>query len=96
MTAVDESVRTSSRTTLLGAVGLIMLPPFVFGGLVTGLWLSYLLIHTVGFVGAWAVCAAALLIVRLVVKRGRGMRSHGARGFTRAALSLPTSMLGRR
>ena len=83
MTAVDESIRTSSRMTLLGSVGLIMVPPLLFGGLVTGLWFSYFLIHTLGFAGAWAVCATPLLIVRLVAKRGRGVRPYEARRLIR-------------
>ena len=96
MTAVDESVRTSSGTTLLGTVGLIMVPPLVFGGIVAAMWLSYFLIHTLGFLGAWAVCAAPLLIVRLAVKRGLGVCSERARRLIRAALSLPSAMLAKR
>lgn len=84
MTAVNESIRSSRRLTLLGSIGLIMLPPFAFGALVTGLWFSYCLIHTLGFVGAWAVSAAALLIVRLVMSRGVGVGFHQARRLLKA------------
>jgi hypothetical protein len=77
MTEADVSARTpstkSSLDEFLLLIGLSMLPPLIFCVLVTGLWASYLLIHLLGMIGAWAICAAPLLIVRLVAKRRPGM-----------------------
>ena len=75
MTAVGVSVRSakSSLDEILILIGLSMLPPLMLGVLVTGLWASYFLIHTLGMIDAWAICATALLIVRLAAKRRPGM-----------------------
>ena len=69
MTAIDVTVPRPSDATVLGLVGWIMVPPLVLGVLVTGLWVSYVLIHTLGFIGAWAICAIPLLVIRHVAKR---------------------------
>jgi hypothetical protein len=77
MTAVDASVRGPSASSrvdqILPFIGLGMLPPLAFCVLVTGLWASYVLIHTLGMTGAWAVCAAPLVILRLAAKRRPGV-----------------------
>ena len=77
VTAFDVSVRgpraSSWLDEILPFIGLCMLPPLAFCVLVTGLWASYVLIHTLGMIGAWAVCAAPLVILRLALKRRPGV-----------------------
>lgn len=74
MTATDVSAPSSLDATLLRLAGWIMVPPLVFCVLVTGLWVSYLLIHTLGFIGAWASCAIPLAVIGPAAKSPRVSR----------------------